>query len=198
MQQKFVNKKIDYKFSEYYRVCDNINKYNLNSFFDAPSIKQITFELPLENTLKAFVLKTQYSLDKTHVLSLLFVYIISNVFPYINYNKSNSLKLINKNGYCLKINFNNYQEIFSFLHNIYDKLTIEMPKIFEKTKNQKYYIITKFCNADIFFELKNIIDKYLHNINIKELYFLLKFKFFKSSKLKFNINLIQNFPFLNK
>ncbi len=198
MLKQKLNKKMDYKFSEYFKLCDNVNKYNLTSSSDTPFIKQIVLELSLENTLNAFVSKTQYTAENGQILTLLFIYITSNLFPYINYNKSNSLKLINKTGYSLKIKFTNSQNIFFFLHDIYKKIDLSIHNNFNDVKNQKYFVITKLCNVDIFFELKNIIDKQLNNINSKELFFNLKFIIFKPSKIKFNNNFMQNFPFLNK
>ena len=198
MLKQKLNKKMDYKFSEYFKLCDSINKYNLISSFDTPFIKQIVLELPLENTLNAFVSKTQHTSENGQILTLLFIFIVSNLFPYINYNKSKSLKLINKVGYSLKITFTNFQEIFFFLHDIHKKINLDLSNDFKNIKNQQHFVITKSCNIDMFFELKNILDKQLNSVNSKELFFNLKFVIFKSSKIPFNSNFIRNFPFLNK
>lgn len=199
MLKQKINKKIDYKFSEYYRVYDSINKYNLKSSFNTPFIKQIIFELPVENTLKAFIAKTQqHSSESGQILTLLFIYVISNFFPYINYNKANPLKLLNKTGYSLKISFNNVQEIYSFLHEIQEKLKLDLLSNFKNTKNQNFFVLTKSCNVDFFSGLTSLLDKYVNIVNSKELFFVVKLNVFKPKKAKFNADFIQNFPFLNK
>lgn len=200
MLKNNLNIKVDYKFSQYYLNCDFINKYNVKSLYKKPILKQLVVELPLEQIIAALIIKSQHSNENIQIISFFFLYIVSNLLPFINFNKLNLLKLVNSNNYSLKIIYNTEQQIYSFLHDICEKFKIENCKAFQNNEInfKNFFILTQTCKSDTFFELQSITDKYIKNINIKELDFYIRFCFFNTSTIKSNEKLTYNFPFLNK
>lgn len=200
--QKFsnINLKVDYKFSQYYNTCDFINKYNLTVYSAKPCIKQVVLELSLEEIINSFMIKFgTINQNNIQIVGVLFVYIISNLFPFISFNFS---KLNKTENYCLKIVFNKEQEIYNFLHDIQHFLELETINIFSnklvKVENKVVLKVTENCKSNIFFELEMIINKYIKNINANELNLFLTIDFYNIPKFVSSKNVIKNFAFLNK
>lgn len=188
--------KTNYKILQYYSNCDFINKFNLTSVYKKPILKQLILELPLDKIDNSFFSKASYNTEQVQIIGFLLFYIISSWLPFVNFNKSNFLNTIEKNNFSLKIVFTNEYRIYSFLHDIYEKLFIEN----EDIKNIQFnnIMFVKICKANDFFEFDSFLSKHTKNINSKELDFYLKFNFKNSIKLKSIKNLIKNFPFLCK
>lgn len=193
MSKNLLMHKIDYKFSQYYSDCDFINKFNLKSMYTKPSLKHVILELPLDITINSFISKIKFSNSQAEILSFLLLYIIFNLIPYINYNKFKIFKNIEQNGYCLKLIFTKQTHIASFLYDVSEKITLKDDCI--KKKNKTNFLLTKTCKASNFFELEDLLNKHIKNINIKELKCYLRFVFINTANLKSNKYLICNFPF---
>ena len=197
MSKNILTYKIDYKFSQYYSDCDFINKFNLDSIYTKPNLKRVVIELPLDIILNSFVSKAVISTQHVNLVSFLLFYIVSSVVPFINYNKFKIRKSAENNSYSLKLGFTKQCEIANFLYDISEKLFLENNNL-EKI-NRNNFLLTKICKAENFSELKNFVNKYIKNLNVKELKFYLRFHFINVIKIKSNKHLIQNFPFfINK
>ena len=191
------NKKVDYTFAKYYYKCDFINKYNSLSIKKLPVLKKLIVELSLEDLQKAFIVPIAIENSTITVFTFIFIFLISNLMPYINFNKSN----LSKHNFALKIIFNNEQQILNFLHGLsYNKLFKYNKNIHFKDNVQKLFVIIEKCPANSFFELESLSStgpRYISNIKLNEFNFVLKFIF----KLPFSVqsfsNLIKNYLFLN-
>lgn len=193
MSKNILTYKIDYKFSQYYSDYDFINKFNLNSTYIKPSLKRIIIELPLDIVLNSFISKTAASTQYVNIVGFLLLYIASGLVPFVNYNKFKIYKNVEHNSYSLKLGFTKQKEITNFLYDISEKLFLESSSIDKINKDN--FLLTKVCNVDNFFELKNFVDKSIKNVNVKELKFYLRFHFTNVVKMNSNKRLIQNFPF---
>jgi hypothetical protein len=191
--------RINYKFSQYYHHCDLINKYNLKSFFKKPFIKSLILELSLNKLIDSSLSKFQYNNETLQIICFLIFYILSTFLPYINFNKSKSIISSIQNNYALKIIIHKEQDIYSFLHDIGNYLQLEnfKEKIIQ-VNNKNNFLLNEVYKGDKFFELESFLNKYVKNINVKELSFFLRFNFISQINVNSYQNLIQNFPFLNK
>ena len=197
MSKNILTYKIDYKFSQYYSDCDFINKFNLNSIYTKPSLKRVIVELPLDVVVNSFVSKTVVFTQHVNTVSFLLLYIVASLVPFINYNKFKVLKNAEHNNYSLKLGFTKQSEITKLLYDISEKLFLENNNLEKIDKNN--FLLTKVFKVDKFSELKNFVNKYIKNINVKELKFYLRFHFTSVLKIKSIKYLIHNFPFfINK
>lgn len=190
-----LNRRNDYKFLEYYNICDFVNKYNLMSSENKPYLKNIVLEISLDDIIKSFNSKFESFNENTiQVISVVFFYFVTNRLGYIklnNFKESDSLS--NNNKLCsLKVVLNKTSQIYNFLHNIYLKLNKDI-RLNSSYYKKKELILAQKCNIEIFFGLESFIKKYIKNINTKELNLNLYLKF---SNLKNNF--ISNILFLNK
>ena len=77
------------KVNHYLSTCDLINKYNLKTLYQTPTVKKIVCEVNFKDFLASAELST---LDQNNsisqIKSYLLLYILLGVLPYVNWNKN--------------------------------------------------------------------------------------------------------------
>jgi hypothetical protein len=209
MTSNLISSKNDKKGGFYLSKCDLINKYNIKTTYKIPKIDSIVLEFPFEELAKACTFSEKEQTNSTFQLrGVILFYILTNLIPYINYNKSNSLlkKETNKeSGYSLKIIIKSKESISSFLCMLFienwSKLILEDFSLFKnfdsknlivKSKTQKKFVIRTSLVGNSFFEIDTFLNQYLSKINSKNLSLKSNFIVVNSIKARDSNKLVKN------
>ena len=192
------------KGSFYLSNCDLINKYNIKTTYGIPKIEKIILEFPFEEFVKScnFIEK-----DPTNPIfqmkGAIIFYILTNLMPYINFNKSIVVLKKNvslENNYSLKIIITNKEEINLFLNTLFvenwSKLLVEDFSLFKKAdlkyNNQKSIVLRTSISGNSFIEIENFLNQYFSKINSRNLLIKCNFVLSNLNKKITSINLIKN------
>ena len=199
------------KFNQYLSHCDLLNKYNLKTFHDVPTLDKIICEVHLKDFLIASDLSSS---DQNNFISqlnsYLLVYILLGFLPYLNCNKNKSALLKSvKNvdtNYSLKLYFSTLEEKNTFLTSLFNeswnKIKIDNFSLFKEKStllNKKIrsdFIFNTILPGNSFFEVEDFwsVAGSMPSINLKNLKFHTHF-LIKNAKANNKKNVLKNLQF---
>ena len=199
------------KFTQYLSHCDLLNKYNLKTLHDVPTLDKIICEVHLKDFLIASDLSSS---DQNNFISqlnsYLLVYILLGFLPYLNCNKNKSALLKSvKNvdtNYSLKLCFSTLEKKNTFLTSLFNeswnKIKIDNFSLFREKStllNKKIrsdFIFNTILQGNSFFEVEDFWSGSgsMPSINLKNLKFHTNF-LIKNAKVKNKKNGLKNLQF---
>ena len=179
--------KINHKFNTYLLDCDLLNKYSIKNINQAPKLKKIILELPLEELIKASESSTGSEVnDDTQIQSFLILYLLSAFIPYIVFKKSKRLKDSLKK-FSVKFVLSEKSDINNFLVTFFVenwfKLKVQDFILFKNrihNVNSCFITDSKFTfNTKVpinsFIEIENFLNQSNMGLNSKELFLNINF-----------------------
>jgi hypothetical protein len=199
------------KLNQYLSHCDLLNKYNLKTLHDVPTLDKIVCEIQLKDFLNA---SDVGHLDQNNSLSQInsyfLIYILLGCLPYLNCNKNKSalLKAVKKTdtNYSLKISFSTLHDKNIFLTSLFNenwsKLKVDNFSLFlEKNtllnkKISSNFVFNTIIPGNSFFEVEDFWGRSdsISPINLKNMKFNINF-LIKNANAKNKKNVLKNLQF---
>jgi hypothetical protein len=196
------------KFNQYLSHCDLLNKYNLKTLHDVPTLDKIVCEIQLKDFLSASDLgHFDQNNSLSQINSYFLIYILLGCLPYLNCNKNKSalLKAAKKTdtNYSLKVSFSTLHDKNIFLTSLFNenwsKLKVDNFSLFlEKNtllnkKISSNFVFNTIIPGNSFFEVEDFwgSSDSIFSLNLKNMKFNINF-LIKNAKAKNKKNILKN------
>jgi hypothetical protein len=197
------------KVNHYLSTCDLINKYNLKTLYQTPTVKKIVCEVNFKDFLASAELST---LDQNNsisqIKSYLLLYILLGVLPYVNCNKNKKTLLQfaknSENNYSLKFLFSTLTEKNHFFNSLFienwTKLKLDGFSLFVDKNtlvNKKItseFVFNSIIPGTSFIEVEDFFCSTINSLNLRNLKFNVNF-LISNAKIKNKRNLVKNLPY---